>query len=208
MKKIRSLLLIFAVAAFTYSCGDAGFGFDVASELPVDAGEMVVPIPGTLLPVNIDPEVNTFTYDLDNVDGFADALDEIRNNASGAEVFLTGIAYEFTGIGDPGEDYEINNSIPIQEIRMEFIVTTTGTREILQIPLAGGILQNTPKTPLIITGVKNVIENELLNSNGNNVTTEFVFDMGTITTPSTPQQVDFDITIYFDVTLRVRDVNN
>ncbi len=207
MRKIRSLLLTLALAAL-YSCGDAGFGFDVAAELPVDAGEMVIPIPGTGLPFDIDPEALSFRYNLNDVDGFNDAIRELRDNRDKVQIFLLGIAYEIDGVNDAGDTY--NESVPVSEARLDFNLAGSTESLSVEFPVDSGSgerrLVNQSKTDLNITGLKALFENELENSE--NVSVDFVLDVGTFTTTLVSDQVDFNITVYFDVAIRVTNINN
>ncbi len=197
MKKVRSLLLTFALAALI-SCGEAGFGFDVAAEVPVDPGEIVIPVPAAS--TILDPNPFTFNYDLNDVDGFADAVDEL--NRQGAQVYLLGISYEISGVNDPGDTF--NESVGVTTNRVDFNLSSGVVS--VDLPLSGGILQDVPKTALDITSLKSVVENELLSRQG--FTMDFVFDASAVLAPSDPEIVDFNVLIYFDVALRVRDINN
>ncbi len=197
MKTIKSLLLTCALAVL-FSCGDAGFGFDVAAEVPVDPGEIRIDVPPATF--NLDPDQFTFNYDLNDVDGFADAVDEL--NRQGAEVYLLGISYEISGVNDAGDTFD--EAVPVEVNRVDFNLSS-GTVS-ADLPLSGGILGNTSKTPLDVTTIKNVIENELLNRQG--FTMDFVFDAGVVVPPAMLDVIDFNILIYFDVALRVRNINN
>lgn len=198
MKQIRKLFFILLTPSLMYSCGEAGVGFDVGAELPIDVGTMFIDIPGTGLPTNIDPESIEFDYNLSDVDGFEDAVDEL--NSAGAEIFLNGVSYEFSGVNEQGESY--NENVPIESIRIEF----TGIGTPLEINFPGGVLDNISKTSVDISGVKSAIESALLNNRG--VGASFIFDMGEITSPSSNEQIDFDVRIYFDAAIRVRDIAN
>ena len=197
MKKIRSLLLTFALAALI-SCGEAGFGFDVAAEVPVDPGEIVIDVPPATF--NLDPDQFTFSYNLNDVDGFQDAIDEL--NRQDARVFLIGISYEISGVNDANDTFD--EAVPVEVNRVDFNLSS-GTVS-ADLPLSGGTLQNVSKTPLDITTIKSVVEDELLNRQG--FTMDFVFDAGVVTPPPVADIIDFDILVYFDVALRVRNINN
>jgi hypothetical protein len=198
MKQIRKLLFILLTTTMIYSCGEAGVGFDVAIELPIDVGTMEIPIPGNPAPVELIIPATTleFDYNLADVDGFSDAVEQL--NSVGAEVFLNGIAYEFSGINETGEP---NESLPIEGLRLNF----TGIGQSLEIPITGA-LENTPKTYLDISGLKVALESALLGSKGLNVT--FVFETGDVVAEPDDKTVDFDIKVYFDTAIRVRDIAN
>ncbi len=196
MKKIKSLLLTFALAALL-SCGEAGFGFDVAAEVPVQPDEIIIDVPPATF--NLDPDQFTFSYNLNEVDGFQDAIDEL--NRQGARVYLLGISYEVSGVNDSGDTFD--EEVPVEVNRVDFNLST-GTVS-ADLPLSGGTLQNVPKTPLDITTIKGVIEDELLDRQG--FTMDFVFDAGTVVPPLVSDIIDFEILVYFDVALRVRDIN-
>ena len=205
---MRSLLLTLLLAAIILSCGEAGFGFDVAGELaleaPTDIPEMVIPIPDNTGIPDINAEAIDFNYDLGDVNGFQDAIDEL--NSQGAEAYLLGLAYEFSGINDDPDDNPLffDEEVPIESIRLEF----AGTTEVLEFPLSGSNLQNTTqRQELVLTsGVKSALESILLQNRGLDIT--FVVDPGTVTLPTAATELDFLITVYVDVALRVRDINN
>lgn len=200
MKKIRSLLLTFTIAAFVYSCGDAGLGFDVASEVPIDVGLIEIPVPGTAVPTDLNPDEFDFNYNLNQVDGFSDAMNEL--NKVDSRVYVLGISYEISGVNDPGDRDE---SVDVEEISLRFNLTN-GART-FNIPLSGGILQNVNKTQLnLVQAEKNLLETQLLSSNSLDV--DLVFDAGVVTTTATPDIIDFSAIVHFDVALRVRDINN
>ncbi|MFK7951976.1 MAG: hypothetical protein AB8B73_03955 [Ekhidna sp.] len=199
MKQIRKLLFALLASPFLYSCGEAGVGFDVAAELPIDIGTMEIPLQGAGAEVDIDAESISFSYSLSDVDGFDDALDEL--NSAGAEVFLIGIAYEFSGVNDATDTYD--EKVEIQSIRMEF----TGISDVIEIAFPGGDLDNISKTDMIISDdLKEEITNRL--ESGQDLGVDFIFDIGTITTPINNEILDFDIKVYFDAAIRVRDIAN
>lgn len=202
MKKIRSLLLTFSLAAIAWSCGDAGFGFDVAAELPIIVSETVIPIPGTAAPIDIDPNISTFEYNLSDVDGFDDALNELRQNRDKVEIFLLAVAIEITGINDSGDTYD--EAVPISEARMDF--SLSGGDRSIEIDFPGDVLQNLSKTDLDISGVKDLFQNELENTE--RIGAGFVLDIGTFQTETTANELDFNVVVYFDVAIRVTDIND
>jgi hypothetical protein len=159
---------------------------------------MEIPILGNPAPIDLIIPATTleFDYNLADVDGFSDAVEQL--NSVGAEVFLYGIAYEFSGVNEPGEP---NESLPIEGLRLNF----TDIGQSLEIPITGA-LENTPKTYLDISGLKVALESALLGSKGLNVT--FVFETGDVVAEPDDKTVDFDIKVYFDTAIRVRDIAN
>lgn len=210
MKKIRKLLFALLVTPFIYSCGEAGVGFDVAAELPINVGTMLIPIPGSGgidIPDDfddIDPETIVFNYNLNDVDGFQDALEQLRDND--AEVILIGIAYEFSGINDNTDTYD--EQVPLEVLEMVFKNDQTNS-EIGRVTIlnsSDGSLQNTPKTQIDISVIQDILSNELLSSQS--ISVDFVVNIGTVEIPTNDEEIDFDIQVYFDAAIRVRDIAN
>ncbi len=206
MKQIRKLLFVLLTTPLIYSCGEAGVGFDVAAELPIDIGTVQIDIPGSGVPIpfSIPTETLVFNYRLNDVDGFEDALDDIRSN--GAEVFLNGIAYEFTGINDPDETYD--ERVPIENVSMVFKNDQTQVEigSITILDPSDGLLGNTSKTQIDITVIRQILSNELLSSQSLSV--DFVIDLGSVDAPINNEEIDFNIEVYFDAAIRVRDIAN
>jgi len=206
MKKIKSLLLTFSLSAIVWSCGDAGFGFDVAAEAPVDAGIIEIDVPATPGGANLNSQGYTFDYDLNNVDGFKDAVDEL--NSAGADVYILGIAYEVSGVNDGPGDADYDEEVPVEALTIEFLnVSGTNNPGVFDIAAANDILQNVSKTDLVISPqLKEQLEDRLLSANGLDM--RFIFDAGDVPTDTAPHVIDFDVTVYFDVAIRVRNINN
>ncbi|MEP1095485.1 MAG: hypothetical protein ABJG78_10265 [Cyclobacteriaceae bacterium] len=206
MKKIKSLLLTFSLAAIVWSCGDAGFGFDVSAEAPVDAGLIEIDVPGTPGGTNLNQQGYTFDYDLNDVDGFQDAVDEL--NSAGAQVYILGVAYEVSGVNDGAGDADYDEEVPVEALTIEFLnVSGANNAGIFDIAASNNILQNVSKTDLVISSdLKSQLESRLLSANGLDM--RFVFDAGDVPTDTDPHVIDFEVTVYFDVAIRVRDINN
>ncbi|MEP5612594.1 MAG: hypothetical protein ABJP45_10110 [Cyclobacteriaceae bacterium] len=207
MKKIKSLLFTFSLAAVVWSCGDAGFGFDVAAEAPVDAGIIEIDVPATLFGTdeNLNQQGYTFDYDLNNVDGFQDAVDEL--NSAGAQVYILGVAYEVSGVNTPA-DADYDEEVPVEALTIEFLnVSGANNAGVFDIAATNNVLQNVSKTDLVISDdLKGQLESRLLSANGLDL--RFIFDAGDVPTDSDPHVIDFDVTVYFDVAIRVRNINN
>ncbi len=208
MKKIKSLLLTFSLAAIVWSCGDAGFGFDVAAEAPVDAGLIEIDVPSSPIPggTNLNQQGYTFDYDLNDVDGFQDAVDEL--NSFGANVYILGIAYEVSGVNDGPGDADYDEEVPVEALTIEFLnASGTSNAGVFDIAASNNILQNVSKTNLVLsTQLKQELESRLLTANGLDM--RFIFDAGDVPTDNSPHVIDFQVTVFFDVAIRVRNINN
>ncbi|MDH5608416.1 MAG: hypothetical protein OEY56_02970 [Cyclobacteriaceae bacterium] len=167
-----------------FSCGDAGVQFNVSKELPVSA-PFNVPIPADPLDLqnllDVNPPSQTISYSLSNVTAFSDAS---QNNQIGAVVF-NGMSYEISGIDS------LEAGISLDEFSI-FIDT-------IQLTTQAGNLANSGKVALT-TQHASSIEAQLLA--GNPIDARVVFDLASI--PPGIDTLNFDFTLYFDVTIKAR----
>jgi hypothetical protein len=191
-KNMKNLFLAAFIGAISFSCGDAGIGFNVAKEFPIDV-PIDLPIPGNPFPgvIDIDPDASSFQYDLTEIGAFDDALDGLDDLGA---IIVNGISFEVNGV-DPEEELDLD------ELRLD-IILPSGT---LTFPLITGKLENKPKTSITLTQAqKESIVEELFNAK--EISSEVVFDLGSIPTDPEDRTVSIDFTAHFDILLKARNL--
>jgi hypothetical protein len=165
----------------------------VSKELPVTVG-FDVPIPTVpaelqdLLDVN--PPSESLNYSLSDVEEFSDALDDLQEFGT---LEINSISYEITGI--EGEEGNIDLD--------EFSISLNISNQSVQILSNAGGLSNVAKTEIPLTDAQlNDLENELFN-NGN-LGAEVLFDLASV--PTNLSELNMDFSMYFDVSLKIRDL--
>ena len=196
MKKLNFLItgILFAIT----SCGDAGVGFDVTADFPV-TGPVNFVIPASpFTDQNVNPDVTEINYSLNEVDAFSDALNDLESQGgiSPDDIEIIELSYEINGISS-------DEQLPIEENSLD-VNTASGT---VNIPIiSGGGLTDVSKTVIpLSTTDKSAIINEL--QRASNIDTDIIVDIGTIPTSSVEQPIVFDFKLYFNVLLKVRDLN-
>jgi len=192
---MKNLFLAVLIGGVIYSCGDAGIGFNVGKEFPVEV-PLDIPIPGnplggTGLLVDVDPDAETFKYDLNEVGAFDGALDGLDDVGS---IIVNGIAFEINGV-DPDEELDLD------ELRLDINLPSG----VLSFQLSTGDLTNLPKTSIALTDAqKQSIVDELFRAK--NIDSEVVIDFGSIPSDTEDRTVTLDFTAYFDILLKARDL--
>ncbi|MBV6644365.1 MAG: hypothetical protein KI790_02890 [Cyclobacteriaceae bacterium] len=183
---------VIAASLFASSCGEAGLGFNVSKEWPIDfpvdfpTGDFVG-LPG------FDPPALEADYRLDDIDDFADALEDLDN--SGAIVFNT-MSYEISGVST-AEEFELD------DVSVTVVLADNSTIEIFNFPdpPAGQdkVLTNISKTEIPLSS--NELERlQQSLTTGGRIGTRVAFDFAEA--PTTDIEIDFRL--FFDVTLRAR----
>ncbi|MEQ8240216.1 MAG: hypothetical protein RIA69_13440 [Cyclobacteriaceae bacterium] len=189
---MKNLFLAVLVGGVIYSCGDAGIGFNVGKEFPIEV-PIEIPIPGNPLGglIDIDPDAETFKYDLNEVGAFDGALDGLDDVGS---IVVNGIAFEIEGV-------DADEQLDLDELRLDINLPSG----VLSFQLATGDLQNLPKTSIALTQAqKESIVDELFNSK--QLDSEVVIDFGSIPSDPNDRTVTIDFTAYFDILLKARDL--
>lgn len=192
-------LTFLSVFTFTLvSCGEAGIGFNVTKEVPVDVPIFIdIPDPevdanATALIndlLNVNPPSESFNYNLNEVGAFDDALEDIGDEES---IVVNAIFYEVTGV-DESEEVLLD----------ELSVTVTIAGEPLTLLSFRAQLSDTEKRPISLTEAqKESIIAELRSSE--EINSEVIFDLSEL--PSSSEDINFDFRMYFDLTLRARDL--
>ena len=192
-------LTFLSVITFTLvSCGEAGIGFNVTKEVPVDVPIFIdIPDPevdanATALIndlLNVNPPSESFNYNLNEVGAFDDALEDIGDEES---IVVNAIFYEVTGV-DESEEVLLD----------ELSVTVTIAGEPLTLLSFRAQLSDTEKRPISLTEAqKESIIAELRSSE--EINSEVIFDLSEL--PSSSEDINFDFRMYFDLTLRARDL--
>ncbi|SNT06838.1 hypothetical protein SAMN05421640_2245 [Ekhidna lutea] len=197
MKHLRKLLSASLLSLIIFSCGEAGFGFNVSADSPVTA-PISITIPATV--ISVDPDATSINYSLGDVSAFNDALRDLGSAGGGIDrnsIELIGMSYEIEGI-----DSEEN--LPLDELTIH-ILSSTGIIATIPIETTGGMLTNVAKTEINLTSTAgNSIISEL--SNSSDVNSEVIFDLGTVPADPNSREIDFDFKLYFNVLLKVRNL--
>lgn len=194
MKKLKQTTLALALSVLVMSCGDAGVGFDVTADYPVEA-PVDISLPSS--PIDVNPDFTTINYNLNDVDAFQDALDDLQNQGgiSPEDIEIIALSYEINGVDN-------SENVPLDEVAID-LNSSSGT---FNIPIITGQLSNQPKTEITLTSVaKDAIISDL--QRRSQIDADLIVDLGTISAGSTSQIVDFEFKLYFNVLLRVRDLN-
>ncbi len=197
-KNPLSLLLAILVLTLTFSCGEEGIGFNVSKEFPVD-----VPIsidipdpdvdPGALDLINdllnVNPPSETIDYNLNEVGAFDDALDGLGDEES---IQVNGLFYEIL-------DVSANEEVNLDELS---ITVNIAGSDLTLLDITSR-LTNVEKTAISLTEAqRSSIIGELRQSE--RISSSVVFDLSEI--PADNSDLEFTFRMYFDVTLRARDL--
>ncbi len=188
---MKNLLLIALVAAFAFSCGDAGVGFNVGKEfpiaIPVEFSDIPEGIPDFLGKLNPPAFEESIDYSLDAVGTF-DGVDN-------AEVVVNGFAYEITGI-----EAAQNENIEVEAMTLVFKTDQFTIASIdIGSQFTGNTFNNLSKRDVSNFNAAGLSE---LLENGGKIIGEVTFDFAEVPT----QNFDFEFILYFDVLLKARDL--
>lgn len=189
---MRTLFSIAILSLIAFSCGEAGIGFNIGKEFPVD-----IPIQAQIsdfgVPVGVNPPAlppYSETYQLGDVGDFSDDLSNVE------EVVFKNLSYEIDEV-DPTEQ------IDIDEMRIDVILNNGTKLTLFDIPTDQ--LQNIEKTAIQLSDDElRQLKESLEGTSGNNgeITSEITFDFGEV--PS--QDLDFIFRLHFDVLVKIRDL--
>ena len=167
-------------------------GFNVSKDLPI-----TVPItiefptaPDDLTDLlDINPPREEFNYNLNEVGAFDDALSDL----SGSEnILVNRLSYEITEISSSEET-------PLDVLS----ITINIAGQPLEILTKTGTLTNQSKIEIPLTDdQRNSIIDEL--ATGDAVDAFVIFDLSAV--PESGENLVFDFTLYFDITLKARDL--
>lgn len=184
---MRNLFSIAVLALLAISCGDAGVGFNIGKEFPVEipvdipAAELGdVNIPG----INPPPVTREEEYSLEGA-----GYDDLNNLE---EVLVKGLAYEISGV-------ESNEQVNLDQLTIT-LENQFGTT-IAEIDITSSQLSNVSKTSIGNAAGLNALKQAL--DNQEDIVVITTFDFAEI--PSSGN-IDFDFTLYFDVVAKVRDL--
>ena len=204
---VYNILGLIFLTSIYLRCGEAGIQFDISKEFQVDSNFFIdIPTPedegvDTEDPLyeevlaelrEFDPPEQTkvIEYRLSDVPAFSDVLDDLGNGTDA--VVIDGISLEILNIGDAEEVGLDEASLTIAMDNMD-VVIESGLED---------QLENLPKALLDISNTDlGNFSTQLLKSENLSVTVRF--DLNEV--PTNFQDVDFDIKVYFDVTLKVRE---
>lgn len=174
------------------SCGDAGIGFNVSTEFPVTV-PVTIEIPSVPSEIadllDINPPSEAFNYNLNEVGAFDDALGDLGGQDN---IIVNELSYEIENISSAEE-------VPLDELTITINIGGAP----LEIFRQTNTLTNQSKSPITLTDEqRSSIVSELFNSD--RIDAEVVFDLSDI--PDSGEDLVFDFTLYFDVTLKARDL--
>lgn len=193
---MKKLITIAVVAFSVFSCGEAGLGFNIGKEfplnMPVDFNNFtgLPDVPG----FNYNPQAFEVedSYKLDKVDAFSDDLDNLD------EVIINKISYALSGV-DPSDEIEV------EEMTLELfkngisLGTITITDDLPGNATDGYQLSDISKneiTTLDLDELSSILKE------GGEVGTKARFDFGELP----PNDFAFDFTFHFDVIVKIRDL--
>lgn len=183
-------------AILMLACGDAGIGFNVSTEFPVEITDITIPIPDTPDEIadlldDLNPPSETFNYDLNEIGAFDDALGDFQNFSS--DDILVNVM-----------SYQIDNISATEEVNLDVlrIKVNVGGSDLVLLEQTD-VLANQSKTAITLTDAqRSSIVDELLNSERVDAIVEF--DLAEV--PDSGEDIIFDFSLFFDVTLKARDL--
>lgn len=179
---MRNLFFIALIAILAFSCGDAGIGFNIRKEFPV---EFPVEIPSSELGI---PGINPPAVTREEVYSLSEAgFDDLEYLE---EVVVNSLAYEITGV-------DAKDQIDLDAMKIELISKNT---TIAVIDITSNQLQNVTKTTIGTASGLAALQSAL--DNQEDITARTTFDFAEI--PA--NQIDFNFVLFFDVTIKVRDL--
>lgn len=190
---MKQIALLIFIGSMFFACGEAGVGFNVQKEFPVEVPIDIV-IPGNPLGgfVNVDPDPTAFNYDLNSVGAFSDALSGLDDLGS---IVVNGMSYEIVDVQ--------NANVDIEDLSIS--VDIAGSKLVI-LDIQGTTLANLPKTDITLTDLqKNNLVNELFNAKI--INSEVIFDLGSVPATTEDQNINFNFRVYFDITLKARNLN-
>lgn len=188
----KRVALSLCCAILMLSCGDAGIGFNVSTEFPVTVPVTIeIPtVPSEIADLlDINPPSEEFNYNLNEVGAFDDALSDLGGQDN---IIVNELSYEIENISSAEE-------VPLDELTITINIGGAP----LEIFRQTNTLSNQSKSPIALTDAqRSSIVNELFNSD--RIDAQVVFDLSDI--PDSGEDLVFDFTLYFDVTLKARDL--
>ncbi len=186
--------LFLLLATQIVSCGEEGIGFNVRKDFPVDVPILIeVPDPGDTDQIddllNVNPPSETFTYDLNQVGAFDDALEGLQGQDN---IILHGVFYEVTGV-DATEEVGLDQlEISVEVAGSDLVLLDIRTT-----------LTNVPRTSISLSDAqRSAIVEELFRSD--RINSQVVFDLSEL--PANNNDLTFNYLMYFDVELKARDL--
>lgn len=183
---MRRLLSYFSIASLLFACGEAGIGFNISKNLPVEIPVQFslatdFPLPGINPPAS--PAVSD-TYDLSSL---GEDVNEIP------EVIINELSFEIDGISSAEE-------VALDDISIDLILSN-GNR----INLAAGLTRLENRDLVVVLGNNDPRLDQLATTlfQDKELGFEIVFDFAEV--PS--NDLDFIYRLYFDVTAKVRVEN-
>lgn len=191
-KMRRTLFSIAVLSLFAFSCGEAGIGFNIGKEFPVD-----IPVEAEItdfgVPVGFNPPAlppYNATYELGDVGDFSEDIDNVD------EVIFNKLSYQIDNV-------ETSEEIDIDEMRID-VILDNGTQLTL-FNLVNDQLSNTEITEIELSADElQQLKESLEGTGGTNgsISSEIIFDFAEV--PN--QDLDFIFRLYFDVTVKIRDL--
>jgi len=187
--KLKLLSLLLGVVIITGSCDDQEFGFNVSKDVGLD-----VPVSYTTTVIdnslNLNPPAVTEELRLTEVEAFSDALNDLDNLG---EIVVNSLSYEISGV-DAAE------VTPLDELT----ISVNASGQVIELISLTDELNNVTKTAISLTPAElAAMQSELLEP-GNDLTTIVNIDFQS----SPSSDVDINITVFFDITLKVRESIN
>lgn len=178
---MRNLFSIALLAILAFSCGDAGVGFNIGKEFPV---EIPVEIPSTELGIpGVNPPAVTRSEEYSLEGAGYDDLDNLE------AVVVKGLSYEITGV-------ETKDQVKLDA--MSITLKSGNGSTIATIDISSNQLQNVSKTSIGDAAGLAALQSAL--DNQEDITAITTFDFQEI--PG--NQIDFNFVLYFDVVVKVR----
>lgn len=176
---MKQLLCIALLGAIFYSCGEEGIGFNAQKVVGVDSQMEIPSVPLNVL--DAPEQRQEISFDLEDVTGELDFLDEVE---------LNGISYEISGI-------EADEELDIDELT---VTLSTASGDIQFMRLTSLANTNGKVNISLSSSELNSLEDQMFSRN--ELDGEVLLDL--IEFPE--EDLEFTITTYFDVTAKIRDL--
>lgn len=182
--KLKLFALLLGVVLLAGSCDEQEFGFNVSKEVnlgvPVTYETVDIPL------ITFNPPPTEQRLVLSEVGAFSDALEDVQDLG---EVLLNSMAYEITDVSNAEET-------PLDDLR----ISVEAGNQVIDLIVLTGTLTDVNKTDIPLTADQRRLIVEELSANGNDL--NILVNLDFAEAPS--EDINMNINVFFDITLKIR----